>query len=157
MLICRQNYQERYNKSHLWKFQLDTVSTCWEHGNKLSRYFPTNIVSIYIYLLCIAKTGRILVIHGTHWHGILAGNLILCRPWCTLTSLLLLPHQVGTPQLPGIKLTPSLIPDTPASMRACLDALSRVKNSGSTRVSGAYSPTSEVEPSFGLCQGNANL
>ena len=62
------------------------------------------------------------------------------RPWCILTSPVSYHHQVGTPQLPGIKLTPSLIPDTPASMRACLDALSRVRNSGSTRISGVYSP-----------------
>ncbi|XP_071807312.1 microcephalin-like isoform X2 [Asterias amurensis] len=57
---------------------------------------------------------------------------------------------VGTPQLPGIKLTPSLIPDTPASMRACLDALSRVRNSGSTRISERLtvgdSPTSGAKP-----------
>ncbi len=36
MLIYRQNYKERCNKSHLWKFQLHTVSTSWENCNKLS-------------------------------------------------------------------------------------------------------------------------
>ncbi|XP_038047413.1 microcephalin-like isoform X3 [Patiria miniata] len=55
---------------------------------------------------------------------------------------------VGTP-VPGQGGTPSLIPDTPASMRACLDALSRVRNSANTPTSGSEKPVIGESPTFG--------
>ena len=39
MLICWRNCKERYNRSLLWKFELNAVFTCWANSKKLSKVF----------------------------------------------------------------------------------------------------------------------
>ena len=49
MLIYRQNYQERYNKSCMWKCQLNAVSTYWEYSKKLLQYVHKHVKSIHTF------------------------------------------------------------------------------------------------------------
>ena len=39
MLICWRNCKERYNRSLLWKFELNAVFTCWANSKKLVKVF----------------------------------------------------------------------------------------------------------------------